>query len=54
MRARRRRAGMGLASSTGGTLMPYVLNHQNVTLSDEPVLKNGRNYVPLEEVVLSL
>jgi hypothetical protein len=34
--------------------MPYVLNGQNVSIGEEPTVKNGRNYVPLEDVVRNL
>ena len=34
--------------------MPYLLNNQSVTLNDEPMVREGRNYVPLEQVVQNL
>lgn len=34
--------------------MPYVLNNQTATIGEEPVVKNGRNFVPLEAVVQNL
>ena len=34
--------------------MPYTLNGKDVQLSEEPVERNGRNYVPLKEMVESL
>jgi len=34
--------------------MPYVLNGQSVSLGQEPAVRNGRNYAPLEQVVQSL
>jgi hypothetical protein len=34
--------------------MSYTLNGQNVTLSEEPHLKDGVLYVPLKEVVTAL
>jgi hypothetical protein len=34
--------------------MPYSLNGQNATISQEPVERNGRHYVPLAEVVEQL
>jgi hypothetical protein len=34
--------------------MPYVLNGQNANISEEPQVREGRNYVPLEQVVQTL
>ena len=34
--------------------MPYLLNGQSITTGEEPVLREGRNYVPLEQVVQNL
>lgn len=34
--------------------MPYVLNGQTVSVSEEPVLRDDRHYVPLVEVVEKL
>jgi len=34
--------------------MPYVLNGQNVSIAEEPTVREGRNYVPLEAVLQSL
>lgn len=34
--------------------MPYMLNGQNVNIGEEPQVRQGRNYVPLEQVVQGL
>ncbi|MCC2668193.1 MAG: exported protein of unknown function [Armatimonadetes bacterium] len=34
--------------------MPYLLNNQSMSLDEEPVVRDGRNFVPLESVVQSL
>jgi hypothetical protein len=34
--------------------MPYSLNGQNATISEEPTVRNGKHYVPLAEVVQQL
>jgi hypothetical protein len=34
--------------------MPYILNGQQVTLGREPVVRQGRNFVPLEDMVTKL
>jgi len=34
--------------------MPYVLNGRSVDVDEEPTVREGRNYVPLEAVVQNL